>query len=224
MSRERVLTDIYSRLLRAFGPQHWWPGETPFEVMIGAILTQNTAWTNVVSAVSRLKSEGLLDPKKLFRVPRGRLAPLIRSSGYFNQKAKKILAFMKFFEEAFGLDIRRMKKEDTGPLREKLLGVMGIGPETADSILLYALGRPVFVVDAYTHRVLFRHGLVPEETTYEEMQSLFMDNLPHDAALFNEYHALFVRVGKTFCLKTPLCRLGKGPPTGGPCPLEELLP
>mgnify|MGYP001100240372 CR=1 FL=1 len=224
MTRRDILMDIYNRLFEAFGPQHWWPGETPFEVMIGAILTQNTAWKNVEKAIARLKGEGIMEPEGLAQVKMGRLAGLIRASGYYNQKARKIVLFMRFLKDEYNLNVKKMKKENMLSLREKLLQVNGIGPETADSILLYALEMPIFVVDSYTYRVFSRHALLAEDTTYEDMQALFMDNLPHDAKLFNEYHALIVRLGHAFCRKTPLCPLGDSPHSGQNCPLEDLLP
>jgi len=223
MNRRDILMDIYTRLFEAFGPQHWWPGETPFEVMIGAILTQNTAWKNVEKAIACLKEEGIMEPEGLAQAKIGRLAGLIRASGYYNQKARKIVRFMKFLKDEYDLNVKKMKKESLLSLREKLLQVNGIGPETADSILLYALEMPIFVVDAYTYRVFSRHSFIAEDTTYDEMQALFMDNLAHDAKLFNEYHALIVRLGHTFCRKTPLCPLGDPPHSGQNCPLNDLL-
>lgn len=203
---------IYRRLLTRFGPQGWWPAETPFEVVVGAILTQNTAWGNVERAVANLKAARLLSARGLARVPRRRLARLIRPSGYFNQKALKLKAFMAFLKREYRGSLAAMGRGPTAPLRAKLLVVHGIGPETADSILLYALGRPVFVVDAYTVRVLSRHGLLPPRARYGEAQRFLTARLPRSARLFNEFHALFVRVGKEFCGKKPRC---------GGCPLEE---
>lgn len=203
---------IYRRLRTRFGPQGWWPAETPFEVIVGAILTQNTAWGNVERAVANLKAARLLSARGLTRVPRRRLARLIRPSGYFNQKALKLKAFMAFLKREYGGSLAAMGRAPTAALRAKLLAVHGIGPETADSILLYALGRPVFVVDAYTVRVLSRHGLLPPGARYEEAQRFLTARLPRGARLFNEFHALFVRVGKEFCGTRPRC---------GGCPLEE---
>ncbi len=199
------LLDIYHTLLARFGPQHWWPGDTPFEVMVGAVLTQNTNWTNVSRAIANLKEGGLLSVTELAGLPTEILAQYITPAGYFNLKAgrlKNLLTLVCQYEN--GLD--GLFAEETATLRERLLAVRGIGPETADSILLYAAGRPVFVVDAYTHRILARHALIPEEAAYYEIQECFLDQLPEDAALFNEYHALLVRLGKEFCKKgTPLC-------------------
>ncbi len=209
-----VLTGFYERLYSAFGPQNWWPGDGRFEVMVGAILTQNTAWTNVEKAIANLKGAGVLTPLGLKRVSMERLAELIRPAGYFNIKAKRLKAFVGYLFREHKGRIDGLSKKDTESLRRALLDIHGIGPETADSILLYALERPVFVIDAYTKRVLVRHGLVSERAGYDELRGLFMDNLPPDVGLFNEYHALFVRVGKEYCKTKPIC---KG------CPLEEFL-
>ena len=205
----RTLRVIYRRLFSRFGPQHWWPGETPFEVAVGAILTQNTSWANASHAVGELKQRGLLDPRKLDRVPVRRLAGLIRSSGYFNQKAKRLKIFLGYLLKKYGGDLERMKRIPLGQLREELLALSGIGPETADSILLYALGKPIFVVDAYTRRVLARHSLIPWDASYQQIQALFMsqgrDSGRSRAAHFNEYHALIVQLGKTLCRTHPKC-------------------
>ena len=185
---------------------HWWPAKTPFEVIVGTILTQNTAWVNVERAIANLRRERLLTPRGLERVPLGRLARLVRPSGYFRQKAKKLKAFVRFLRERFGGSLERMFRTPTAQLREQLLGVHGIGPETADSILLYAGNHPIFVVDAYTKRILLRHGLAGEMAGYEEIRDLFESALPRDARLFNEFHALLVNVGKNWCrAKNPRC-------------------
>ncbi len=191
--------EYYNALHAALGPQHWWPAETPFEVIVGAILTQSTAWTNVERAIANLKRARMLTPRALERVPLGKLARLVRPSGYFQQKAKKLKAFMRFLRREFGGSLERMFRTPTAKLREKLLGVHGIGPETADSILLYAGGHGVFVVDAYTRRVLARHGWIDEKTKYEEIRALFERHVPRDVARFNEFHALLVQVGKNWC-------------------------
>jgi len=204
MSTADLLVSIYERLLRAFGPQGWWPGETPFEVCIGAILTQNTAWSNVEKAISNLKARGVFDPDSLLGMSQAELAALIRPAGYFNQKARKIRDFLSWFVKTGGFEA--MEGMETSALRKSLLSIRGIGPETADSILLYALGRPIFVVDAYTVRALSRHEIIAPDADYREVQALFHENLPPDARMFNEFHALFVRLGKTNCRKTgPLC-------------------
>lgn len=211
---EGPLREIYRRLLRAFGPQGWWPkGEVyftrpdPFEVAVGAILTQNTAWANAARAVAELRRRRRMRPAALAEVPRGRLAGWIRPSGYFNQKAVRLKILARHLVNRYGGRISRMRAVPAGRLRSELLTLPGIGPETADSILLYALNKPVFVVDAYTRRVLARHGLIPPEASYEEIQTLFMKHLPHRSSLYNEYHALLVALGKDYCRKSaPLCR------------------
>lgn len=198
------------------GPMRWWPARTPFEVIVGAILTQNTAWVNVERAIANLRREQVLTPSALERVPFARLARLVRSSGYFRQKAKKLKAFVRFLRQEFGGSLARMLRTPTPELREKLLGVHGVGLETADSILLYAGDHPVFVVDAYTRRILSRHGLMGEKASYEDIRQFFEMSLPRDAKLFNEYHALIVNVGKDWCrTKNPRCES---------CPLREFLP
>jgi deoxyinosine 3'endonuclease (endonuclease V)/endonuclease III-like uncharacterized protein len=195
------IIDIFNALLKHFGPQHWWPGETPFEVMVGAILTQNTNWTNVEKAIGNLKRAGALLPETIDAMPEGRLAELIRPSGYFNIKTKRLKSFIAYFMERYGGSIRKMKKREPAELREELLSVPGIGQETADSIMLYALDMPVFVVDAYTKRIFSRHGFFPPDSGYSHVQKLFMDSLPMDARLYNEYHALIVRLAKERCAK-----------------------
>lgn len=199
------LMNMYSRLFSFFGPQNWWPAETPFEVMIGAILTQNTNWRNVEKAIENLKKEGLLSVSELYKIPEQMLAYLIRPAGYYKIKAKRVKNLISHIMENYGGNVERFFSLDTGALRGVLLSIKGIGRETADSILLYAAKRPVFVVDAYTHRILKRHNIIWDEVSYEDMQELFMKNLPHDEALFNEFHALIVETGKHFCRKKPLC-------------------
>jgi endonuclease-3 related protein len=203
---------LHEDLLAAFGPQRWWPADTPFEVCVGAILTQNTNWANVTRAVENLKKEGLLNPAALHEIPRSVLSELVRPAGYYNLKAGRLQNFVGFLVEEFGGDLRAMFSLGLEELRPRLLQIRGIGPETADSILLYAGEIPSFVVDAYTVRALARHDIIGDEAGYEEVRSLFMDNLPADVELYNEYHALWVRVGKEFCRKTrPKCE---------GCPLE----
>jgi len=205
---------IYQRLYKAFGPQNWWPGEDSLEIIAGAILTQNTAWTNVEKAIRNLKEQGLLSARGLRDVPLEDLAKAIRSAGYFNEKAKKLKAFIDFLFINYGGSVKRMFKKETHLLRQELLEIKGIGRETADSILLYAGNRAVFVVDAYTRRILSRLQLISEKADYQEIQQLFMQNLPLDAQLFNEFHALFVRLGKDICKKTK--------PDCGRCPLKKV--
>lgn len=211
----KQLMAMYRALFRAYGPQHWWPGDTPFEVVVGAILTQNTAWINVEQAIKNLKRERLLSPARLREVDPRRLALLIRPSGYFNIKAKRLVNLMDFLAGRYRGSLARMLRDDPGELRKGLLLVNGIGPETADSIILYAAGKPVFVVDAYTKRIFTRHGLVSERAGYDDVQQLFMGSLPGDAGLFNEYHALLVKVGKLHCKK-------RAPRCPG-CPLEPFI-
>ena len=202
-----ILIKIYRTLYQTYGPRHWWPGETSFEVMVGAILTQNTSWRNVEKAIQKLKGKGVLNPEGIHHLKRSELARLIKSSGYYRIKTDRLKSFIDFLFEEYDGNIKKMGRERLGELREKLLGVKGIGPETADSILLYGLKKPIFVVDAYTRRILSRHGIISEKASYEEVQKLFMDYLPRDEKLFNEYHALFVYLGKTVCKKIPRCEL-----------------
>lgn len=202
MSTRQQLNDIYRRLFHRYGPQYWWPGETPFEVIVGAILTQSTAWANVEQAISNLKQAGILSLEGLRRIPDDRLAELIRPSGYFNAKARKLKAFVERVGNAHNGSLDELFASEIPDLRVELLSIHGIGPETADSIILYAAGKPVFVIDAYTQRIMDRLGLNPAPGKYQRLQSLFMDNLPLDERLFNEYHALFVRHGKDVCRKS----------------------
>jgi endonuclease III related protein len=211
-----ILRTYYDALFAAHGPQHWWPGRTPFEVIVGAILTQNTSWTNVEPCIENLRREKLLTPRAIESVPVTRLARLIRSSGYFRQKAKKLKAFVRFLRDAYQGSLTKMFGSSTPVLREQLLAVHGIGPETADSILLYAGKHPVFVVDAYTRRILERHRLAGTKHSYEHIRRLFERTLPPDAKLYNEFHALIVHTGKHYCrARNPRC---------GECALNSLLP
>lgn len=203
---KKILTTIYNTLYKSFGPQHWWPGDTPFEIAVGAILTQNTNWSNVERAISNLKKEKALNAKTLLNMKDAKLASLIRPAGYFNIKTKRLKHFLAFLDEHYNGVIENMKDTDVHSLRHQLLEVNGIGPETADSILLYALGKPVFVIDAYTKRVFARHKVTSENATYHEMQELFHNNLSPDVQLFNEYHALLVMTGKHYCKPKPRCQ------------------
>ena len=206
MTVSEHLRGIYQKLYKAYGAQHWWPGETPFEVMMGAILTQNTSWTNVEQAISNLKAHKWLTPKKLSGVSDVKLGEAIRSAGYFNQKTKKLKNFLFFFKKKYEFSVEKMKEKELTHMRNDLLAVNGIGPETADSILLYALEKPIFVIDAYTKRIFSRLGLCGENILYHDLQTLFMKNLKKSSKLFNEYHALLVYHGKYFCKKSkPLC-------------------
>ena len=209
------LERYYRILHQAFGPQHWWPADTPFEVAVGAILTQNTNWANVEKALGNLKAARVLSAKKLRETPAAEIAALIKPAGYFMVKTKRLRAFIAFLCENYRGSMKRMKDEDTHKLRMELLSVHGIGPETADSILLYALEKPVFVIDAYTRRVLSRHAIMNHNESYEVFQGLFHSSLKRDVRLYNEYHALIVAVGKAFCKPQPLC---------AQCPLSKYLP
>lgn len=203
----------YHVLNEHFGNLHWWPGDSPLEIIVGAILTQNTAWQNVEKAIANLKTARLLSTDALLAISESYLAELIRPSGYYNIKARRLKAFFTCLQDGFHGNLDVMLGEETRTLREKLLQVKGIGEETADSILLYAGGRPVFVVDAYTRRILTRHGVIRERLAYGEIQRLFMEHLPPDAPLYNQYHALLVNTGKNYCRKKPRCQV---------CPLNQL--
>lgn len=194
-----ALADYFTTLFQAHGPQKWWPGRSRFEVIVGAILTQNTSWTNVKRAIANLRRERLLTPTAIESISEARLAQLIRSSGYFRQKARKLREFLRFLRVNYHGSLNKMLRTPTATLREQLLEVHGIGPETADSILLYAGNHPVFVVDAYTRRILERHNLATGKETYEEIRALFEQSLPPNAPLYNEYHALIVHTGKEYC-------------------------
>jgi len=212
---KNTLLDIYNKLYKFFGPQHWWPGDTPLEIIVGAILTQNTAWTNVEKAIANLKQVRLLSsPAKIKRSGRKALARLIRPAGYYNVKSARIKNFIDFLDSGYGLSLKRLGRRETAKLRSELMSVNGIGPETCDSILLYAFKKPVFVVDAYTKRIFSRHGIFSESLSYDKVQEIFMRSLPSDERLYNEYHALIVRLGKELCRKKPDC---------GNCPLKEHL-
>jgi len=210
----QILYEIYESLFAHFGPQNWWPADTPFEICVGAILTQNASWKNVKIAIDNLKKKDLLDPFKLYEIPLETLSQIIKPCGFYNIKAKRLKNFVKFLIENYQGDLNILFSKGLEKAREELLNIKGLGKETVDSILLYAGNLPIFVVDAYTYRILHRHSLVPEEATYEEMQALFMENLPQDPQLFNEFHALLVACGKNFCKKKePLCET---------CPLKTI--
>ncbi|HUJ29953.1 MAG TPA: hypothetical protein VLY23_01635 [Candidatus Acidoferrum sp.] len=207
------LDEYYNSLFAALGPQHWWPGDTPFEIIVGAILTQNTSWKNVEAAISNLREAGLMSPRAILAAPIRRIERLVRPSGYFRQKARKLKAFCEFLQKEYRGSLDRMFATPTIALREKLLGVFGIGPETADSILLYAGRHEVFVVDAYTKRMLARHGWIGEKPKYDDVRWIFERRFPGDVARFNEFHALIVNTGKTWCRpqepKCEECPLGR---------------
>jgi endonuclease-3 related protein len=206
------LMQVHDRLLAAFGPQHWWPAASPFEVMVGAVLTQNTNWQNVERAIANLEKAGVLDPDSLHRMDHQALAELIRPAGYFNIKARRLKNFVAVLHDEFEGRLENMADWDTESLREVLVSTKGIGPETADSMLLYALERPVFVIDAYTYRITVRLGLAFEDADYYQLQEMFVDNLPADVKLYNEFHALLVGLGKNYCRPKPKCE---------PCPLLD---
>lgn len=214
MTTAERLHAIYARMYDQLGPQHWWPGETPFEVMVGAILTQNTNWKNVERAIANLKGVGLLSQEGLSALPAALLAEYIRPAGYYNIKAGRLHNLLTCINEECSGDVQAFLDQPLATLREQLLSVKGVGPETADSILLYAAHLPVFVVDTYTHRILSRHQVIDEDFGYVEIQELFMDSLAGDTQLYNEYHALLVRVGNVYCKKKH--------PDCAACPLQGL--
>jgi endonuclease-3 related protein len=208
----QLLDEMYEAMLAHFGHQGWWPGETPFEICVGAILTQNTNWNNVEKALANLKAAGLTSPEKLAVATIDELAALIRPAGYYNVKARRLTAWNRCVMQRYGGDLGAMLDQSKEALREELLGIKGVGRETADSMILYAAGLATFVVDAYTARILVRHGLIdPEFADYESIKALFEENLPESVELFNDYHAQLVSVGKFFCKPTARC-VG--------CPLE----
>jgi endonuclease III related protein len=213
MSNNEKLMRVYELLYERYGPQGWWPGEGRCEIAVGAILTQNTSWANVEKAIANLKAVGCLNAERLFEIEQAELAELIRPAGYYNIKAKRLKNFFRWLFDEYQGRLDSLEKLDAGRLREQLFGVNGIGPETADSIVLYAFEKPVFVVDSYTCRVLGRHELIDEGADYQQVQDFFESNLPADSELFNEYHALLVRVGKECCRPKPKC---------SGCPLEGL--
>ena len=205
---QNILLEIYRRLYRRYGPQGWWPGESgPLDVIIGAILTQSAAWTNVEHALNNLKAADCWSLEAIHRIDQADLAEIIRPCGYFNSKARKLKAFASHVVNRYGGDLSAFLDQEQEPLREELLSIYGIGPETADDIILYAAGKPSFVIDSYTRRIVKRLGVLVQEKGdgYGAFQALFHDNLPHDAPLFNEYHALLDRHAKEACAKTPRC-------------------
>ena len=213
-AKSSPLAAIFRALLKHFGPQHWWPGRTRLEVCVGAILTQNTAWTNVEHAIRNLRRARALNLPALHVAPLPQLAAWIRPAGYFNVKARRLRAFTTLVTERFGGRLEKLFALPTTQLRAALLAVNGIGPETADSIMLYAAQQPVFVVDAYTRRFLHRHGWISAKASYDEVATLFTAHLPGDEKLFNEFHALIVALGKNYCRTRPLC---------AKCPLRRWL-
>jgi endonuclease III related protein len=211
-----VILEVYDRLLTAFGPQHWWPGETPFEVMVGAVLTQNTNWQNVEKAIGNLREADLLEPHALYNVPVEELEELLKPAGYFRVKARRLRSLLKYLVTRWDGSLDAMFQSELDTLRNELLSINGIGPETADSILLYAGSLPAFVIDAYTYRIFARHGWIGFDSDYHQTQEFLQSSLPDDVQMYNEYHALLVYAGKHYCHKTkPKCR---------ECPLWEMLP
>ncbi|KHK01232.1 endonuclease III domain-containing protein [Desulfovibrio sp. TomC] len=216
MKRHTLFLNMYSAMLDALGPSGWWPAKTPFEMAVGAILTQNTNWQGAARAMDNIRLSGRLDPVALYELPDGELAELLRPAGYFRLKAGRLKNLLALIVEDLGGDILTLADAGLETARERLLAVKGVGPETADSILLYGLGLPSFVVDAYTARICSRHALVPEDASYDELRELFMDALPVDVGLYNEFHALLVRVGNGWCRpRAPKCDA---------CPLGRFLP
>ena len=206
------LMQFYHAMLDHYGPQHWWPANSPFEVITGAILTQNTNWTNVEKAIKNLKQANVMTPHKMNQLSTEELAQLIRPAGYFNLKSKRLKNFLHWFCGQYDGSIDQLKDLPIHRLREELLSIKGIGPETADSILLYALNKPTFVIDTYTYRILVRHHCIDPESDYHQIKDTFESNLPDDTPLFNEFHALLVQVGKNHCKPRPKCQN---------CPLEQ---
>lgn len=209
------LLRLYRALLAHHGPQRWWPARTPFEVAVGAILTQHTAWAGAARALVTLRRERRLTPRRLSQLDAAALEGLVRPAGTYRLKARRLLDFTRWLLQHWGGDFRAMRRADLAPLRRQILAVPGLGPETADAILLYAAGRPVFVADAYTRRMLVRHGLLRPSAGYEEARALVEAHLPSDPALFNEFHALIVAAAKTHCRAVARCET---------CPLAADLP
>ncbi len=213
--KKPILKHIFDALFTYYGPQYWWPGESPFEIAVGAILTQNTNWRNVEIAIVSLKKQRCLSPEEIYHISSAKLGKLIRSAGFYNIKAKRLKEFVLFLMDNYDGEIPKMKRRRVNVLRRELLAVRGIGPETCDSILLYAVEKPVFMVDAYTRRILLRHDLIAENATYDEVKGLFEANLKRGVKLFKEYHALLVRLAKDRCrAKKPIC---------DGCPLEKTV-
>jgi endonuclease-3 related protein len=209
-----LIYQLYKNLYDYFGPQNWWPAEYEFEVIVGAVLTQNTNWRNVTKAIANLKKHNLLSVEKLKNLSISELARHIKPSGFYKIKAKRLKALVEYLDKEYQGDLLKMQSKPLTQLREELLKVYGIGQETADSILLYALNKPIFVVDTYTKRVLVRHKIIEENWNYAEIQQLFRESLPRSVKIYNEYHALLVKIGKEFCRKIPKCSI---------CPVRNIL-
>ncbi|MFC1951899.1 endonuclease III domain-containing protein [Chloroflexota bacterium] len=202
----QALQNIYRQLMAHYGPQHWWPAQNPFEVILGAILTQSAAWGNAEKAIANLKAAKALSPKALRHLSLPEIATLIHPCGYYNAKALKLKSFAHWLGEYYNDNLSQFFTNNTDHIRQQLLAIHGIGQETADSIILYAANKPIFVIDAYTRRIINRIGLAPDSNSYTAYQAFFMDNLPTDTGLFNEYHALLVRLAKDVCRNRPLCQ------------------
>lgn len=213
-SSNTIFLKIYKTLYNSFGPQHWWPGDTPFEIMVGAILTQNTNWSNVKTAIEKIKKANLMHPKKLLAGKR-KIPQLIKSSGFYRMKSKCLCAFLKYYVDDYNGSAKKLSAKKTNILRKELLAIRGIGLETADSILLYALGKRIFVVDTYTRRIFSRHKIITHDQPYDVIRETIEQNLPPSTKLYNEFHALLVKTGKEYCRKNdPLCDT---------CPLGTML-
>lgn len=213
-TRRLCLVNIFEILYRHFGPQYWWPADSPFEMIVGAILTQCTTWSNVEKAIDRLKSSGMLSLESLHHADIKDIEELIKPSGYFHQKARKLKSFVSYLMDEWNGELETFLSQPIDSLRRKLLGIYGIGPETADSIILYGAHKPVFVVDQYTYRIVYRHGWFREPFRYDKLQSFFMEVLEPNVTMFQEYHALVVCVGKMYCCKKPRCEK---------CPLGQMV-
>ena len=209
------MQDAFDRLLQRYGPQHWWPGEGPFEILVGTVLVQNTNWRNVEKAIDNLREAGVMTPEKLFALDPEELSELIRPAGYYQVKTKRLRNLLRLVVDRYDGSLEEMFAGNMHALREELLGVNGVGPETADCILLYVGNFPKFIADGYAMRVAARHGWIEFEADYHGLQDFFESRLPAEAPLYNEYHALLVKVGKEHCKTKPIC---------SGCPLEELLP
>ncbi len=205
LKTSKRLSKIYNILYKIYGPRNWWPADSPFEVIVGAILTQNTSWENVKKAIANLKKKRKLSPRQLYKIKISELSSLIKSCGYHNIKAKRLKSFIDYLFKNYKGSLSKFFSKSTGNIRKQLLAINGIGPETADAILLYAAGKAVFVVDAYTKRILERQGLIKPDASYEQIQQFFENNLPKSSKLFNEYHALIVEHAKWVCKKKPIC-------------------
>ncbi|KYO66145.1 endonuclease III domain-containing protein [Thermovenabulum gondwanense] len=208
-----IFLAIFEKLFEAYGPQHWWPAGSDFETVVGAILTQSVSWSNVEKAIKNLKREDLLSPRALSEIDDEKLHGLIRSTRFYKQKGERLKNFCRYLLKNYDGSLYRLFDKDVYELREELLGLKGLGEETVDSIILYAAKKPIFVVDAYTKRIFCRLGIITEDIDYKSLQKLFMSNLPLDTSLFNEYHALIVKLGKEVCRTKPGC---------GFCPLSDL--